>query len=108
MKFVRDIAIGLLTAILVLSVSGAEAKDIWPPPAKYDRGPLINPQYQTPVIEHLAPAALAAACFGKHLACSFAEIGSPCEIILPVKGWQPMLRHEMGHCRGWPADHPRS
>jgi hypothetical protein len=105
MKFVRDIAISLLTALLVLSASAAEAKDIWPPPAKYDHGPLINPQYQTPVIEHLAPAQLAVACFGKHLACSFAEIGSPCEIILPIKGWQPMLRHEMGHCRGWPADH---
>jgi len=102
---VRAIAVSLLTALVVPTASGAEARDIWPPPAKYDSGPLINPQYQTPVIEHLSPAKLAAACFGKHLACSFAEIGHPCDIILPLTGWQPMLRHEMGHCRGWPADH---
>jgi hypothetical protein len=105
MNIVRSIAQSFLAVSLVFAASAANAKDIWPPPAKYDHGPLINPQYQTPVIAHLAPAQLAAACFGKHLACSFAEAGRPCEIFLPVNGWQPMLRHEMGHCRGWPANH---
>ena len=107
MPILRTIVIALLSAVIGFSASAAQARDIWPPPARYDSVPLLNPQYPTPIIEHLPPAQLDAACFGKHLACSFAEIGSPCEIILPIVGWQPMLRHEMGHCRGWPANHPR-
>jgi hypothetical protein len=106
MQILRNLIVGLLAVSIGFVASAAEARDIWPPPARYDSGPLINPQYQTPVIEHLPPTKLIAACFGKHLACSFAEIGSPCEIILPIVGWKPMLRHEMGHCRGWPANHP--
>ena len=76
-----------------------------PPPAKYDHGPLMNAAFPTPIISYVSPAKLIAECQGKHLACSYAEIGSPCLIFLPRVGWQPMLRHEMGHCRGWSADH---
>lgn len=95
----------LLAAALLSAVSTAEAKDIWPPPAKYDIGPLLNARFQQPVIEHLSPAALIVACYGKHLACSIVVDGRPCEIILPLIGWERMVRHEMGHCRGWSADH---
>ena len=105
MPVFRTLLAGLIAGCVGFVASSASARDIWPPPARYDSGPLMNPQYQTPIIEHLSPAKLAAACFGKHLACSFAEVGEPCEIILPITGWQPMLRHEMGHCRGWPANH---
>ena len=101
----RTLIFALLACSIGFIASAAEARDIWPPPARYDTGPLINPAFQIPIIEHLPPAKLAAACFGKHLACSFAEVGVPCEIFLPINGWQPMLRHEMGHCRGWPANH---
>jgi hypothetical protein len=106
MPIFRTLIAALITCSVGFIASSAQARDIWPPPARYDSGPLMNPQYPTPVIQHLAPAQLAAACFGKHLACSFAEIGTPCAIYLPITGWQPMLRHEMGHCRGWPANHP--
>jgi hypothetical protein len=106
MQTLRNIAVGLLVSLTLLAAPAAEARDIWPPPARYDSGPLLNPQYQTPIIKHLSRTDLTAACFGKHLACSFAEIGSPCAIFLPIVGWQPMLRHEMGHCRGWPESHP--
>jgi hypothetical protein len=106
MQILRTIVVGLLSASIGFAASAAQARDIWPPPARYDSGPLINPQYQMPIIEHLSPAKLITACFGRHLACSFAEIGSPCKIILPIAGWRSMLRHEMGHCRGWPANHP--
>ncbi|HZP18646.1 MAG TPA: hypothetical protein VFB16_00430 [Bauldia sp.] len=104
MKSLRILG-GLLAGLIALSVSPADAKDMWPPPAKYDRGRLINAKYQTPIIRKLSPAKLIVACQGKHLACSYAEIGSPCFIFLPAVGWEPMLRHEMGHCRGWSADH---
>ncbi len=95
----------VLATLVVLTASAAEARDIWPPFAKYDSGPLMNAQYPVPIISHLSPAKLIVACQGKHLACSYAEIGSPCHIFLPMVGWKPMLRHEMGHCRGWSADH---
>ena len=95
----------VVACLIVFSASGAEAKDMWPPPAKYDRGPLINAQYPTPIISRLSPADLIVACQGKHLACSYAELDTPCHIFLPMVGWKKMVRHEMGHCRGWSADH---
>jgi len=95
----------IVAGIVALSASSAGAKDIWPPPAKYDHGPLMNAAFPSPIISYVSPAKLIAECQGKHLACSYAEIGSPCLIFLPRVGWQPMLRHEMGHCRGWSADH---
>jgi hypothetical protein len=100
----RTILAGL---ILVVAASAADAKDMWPPFAKYDSGPLMNARYPKPIISHLSPARLIVACRGKHLACSYAEIGSPCRIFLPKVGWEKMVRHEMGHCRGWSADHKR-
>lgn len=95
----------LTGAIVILAVSAADARDMWPPMAKYDSGPLINERYPEPIITHLSSAKLIVACQGEHLACSYAEIGSPCEIFLPMVGWEKMVRHEMGHCRGWSADH---
>ncbi len=105
MSIFRIVAACALAAATISAASRAEAKDIWPPPAKYDSGPLINAQYPVAIIKHLSPAKLIDACQGKHLACSYAEIGSPCQIYLPMTGWQGMVRHEMGHCRGWSADH---
>ncbi len=95
----------ILASLIVFSASAAEAKDMWPPPAKYDSGPLLNAQYPIPIISHLSPADLIVACHGKHLACSYVEIDTPCHIFLPLVGWEKMVRHEMGHCRGWSADH---
>jgi hypothetical protein len=103
MRVLRTVLASLL---LLATASTADAvKDMWPPFAKYDSGPLLNARYQTPIIRHLSPSKLIRACHGKHLACSYAEIGSPCEIFLPLVGWEKMVRHEMGHCRGWSADH---
>ena len=105
MQIFRSLVVSLSASLMVLAASSAQARDIWPPPAKYDSGPLLNPQFQTPIITHLARAELTTACEGKHLACSYVAVGQPCRIFLPVAGWQPMVRHEMGHCRGWSADH---
>ncbi len=103
MTILRTVLAGLL---LVATASTADArKNMWPPVAKYDSGPLMNARYPKPIIKHLSPTKLIHACQGKHLACSYAEIGSPCEIFLPLVGWEKMIRHEMGHCRGWSADH---
>ena len=39
--------------------------------------------------------------------------GLNCEIIMPhkrlytEKAWNSIMRHEIGHCNGWPGDHPK-
>ena len=99
----RAVIAGLLVVFCVMP--SADAKDIWPPPPRYDSGPLLNPQFPSPIISHLAASDLDVACEGHHLACSYVDNGEPCRIFLPLVGWEPMLRHEMGHCRGWSADH---
>ena len=98
--------LAILILVFVASPSMA-SKDMWPPPAKYDSGALINARYPRPIISHLSRAKLTIACQGRHLACSYAEVGSLCEIFLPLVGWEKMVRHEMGHCRGWSANHKR-
>lgn len=107
MRIFRNITLSLLVGLLAFAASTADAKvrDMYPPPAKYDSGPLLNPQYQQPIIEHVSAADLFVACNGKHLACSHVKTGRPCEIFLPLVGWERMVRHEMGHCRGWSGDH---
>jgi hypothetical protein len=47
------------------------------------------------------------------LACAMTR-GPNCKIVMPIddviaaRGWTPelILRHEIGHCNGWPSDHP--
>jgi hypothetical protein len=47
------------------------------------------------------------------LACAFPR-GPKCHIVMTIDdiilahGWTPeiILRHEIGHCNGWPSDHP--
>lgn len=39
------------------------------------------------------------------------ELGNFCEVIIPIGPVQratpnAILRHEVGHCNGWPGDHP--
>jgi hypothetical protein len=43
------------------------------------------------------------------LACSWRSDGT-CYIVLPSDGMAPLdtyRRHEIAHCNGWPANHPR-
>lgn len=81
------------------------------PPAHYD-----HPHPDMLVIER-SPAEVDRICraIGAHsrsnsriVAC--APIGKArCAIVIPVSHPQKaaLVRHERGHCNGWPADHPR-
>ena len=78
------------------------------PPHAYDH------PYHGHVIERVMPLAQARALCGKRGAwgdaCSWTEHGS-CYIVIPtggpVKSLASYRRHEMAHCNGWPANHPR-
>jgi hypothetical protein len=79
------------------------------PPARYDH------PYAGPVVERVVPEAevrslcmsMGADAIG--VACSWQSNGT-CYIVLPSDGRAPVeafRRHEIAHCNGWPADHPR-
>jgi hypothetical protein len=79
------------------------------PPAQY------NHPYNGQVIERVVPEAeVRTICMsmGADLlvrACSQHSNGT-CYIVLPNDGGAPIetfRRHEIAHCNGWPADHPR-
>jgi hypothetical protein len=80
------------------------------PPARYDH------PYNGHVVERVVPAAevpslcmkMVADPFGA--ACSLLEGNGTCYIVLPSDGRAPVStfrRHEIAHCNGWPANHPR-
>lgn len=103
MTILRTVLASLV--IIVAATATAASNDMWPPPAQYDSGPLLNARFPEAIISYLSPEELFDACRGKHLACSHVRVGAPCQIFLPLVGWERMVRHEMGHCRGWPGDH---
>jgi hypothetical protein len=80
------------------------------PPEQYDH------PYDGQVVERVMPEAeVRSVCMSMGLdlftvACSWHSAGT-CHIVLPNDGQAPIelfRRHEIAHCNGWPADHPRN
>jgi len=101
----------LLTGIAALLLTtGAAHADGLLPPKKYDYlfpGPIVITRKSTP--EELAPV-----CGGqKFLGGCAVRIAYVCQIFLLDDEWlerfgltyKTALRHEIGHCNGWGADH---
>jgi hypothetical protein len=79
------------------------------PPARY------NHPYNGQVDERVMPEAqVRSVCMAMGLdlltvACSWQSAGT-CHIVIPNDGQTSVdayRRHEIAHCNGWPADHPR-
>ena len=79
------------------------------PPARYDH------PYNGRVVERVVPKAeVPSLCMPMRAdllaaACSLESNGT-CSIVLPSDGRAPVStfrRHEIAHCNGWPANHPR-
>src|SRR5262245_36134770 len=103
-----------LALILSLLASTAHAgADL--PPEEYDK-----PYWGTLTIEQDVPQdQIRAACVGGKLptafalACSFKIMVGRCHIMIApeadikARGYavDTVMRHEIGHCNGWPADH---
>jgi len=97
----RSLVVALLVAPRAVAASGL-------PPAQYDR-----PYKGHLTIETVANvAAVRAVCgLAKVNACAFHGTGidiAVCRIILPKDklGDKLLMRHELGHCNGWPNHHP--
>jgi hypothetical protein len=79
------------------------------PPEQYDH-PYDGPVDESvmPVSEVRALCASIGAAFG--VACAWVTEDDVCHIVLPNDYQAPVAlyrRHEIAHCNGWPADHPR-
>jgi hypothetical protein len=79
------------------------------PPARYDH------PYSGQVDERVLPEAeVRSLCMSKGadlsgVACSWQSNGT-CHIVIPNDGVAPVSafrQHEIAHCNGWPANHPR-
>jgi len=80
------------------------------PPAQY------NHPYNGQVIERVMPEAqVRSVCMSMGVdlfatACSWHSAGA-CYIVIPNDGQGPVSayrQHEIAHCNGWPANHPRN
>jgi hypothetical protein len=78
------------------------------PPPQYDK------PYGGKLTKRMEPLAdIAKLCGSGKWACARVG-GNACEIIIPELGGaitlalqNVVVRHEIGHCNGWPGDHPR-
>jgi len=116
----------LILTILVLTLSSAHAQsDNWSklpflPPPQYD-----HPYAGELIINRVGPeVGVALSCptanfvTGRAIACNLRTIGpgpkERCEIFIAADSviasvgltFDLVLRHEIGHCNGWPGDHP--
>lgn len=108
----------LLAAMAVIAAGAAHAGTCgltyYPqPPAKYDAGPIL---FKAQVyIDRPEWPRMKAICGAFAHGCSNmpAQKGAACIIHIPRNfahdscQYREILRHEMGHCRGWPQNHPR-
>ncbi len=114
----------ITTAALLASTLSASASGLFNPPARYDHSPtsrvdivrLSVRDLQKACFNKRYPVATMAGC-AKHLKnpdrCVIFVANRPIvnlglsAIVAPLVTPEMVLRHEMGHCNGWPANHPR-
>jgi hypothetical protein len=108
----NKVGVAVLAVVLAAADSAADPgialMQSFLPPSEYDK------PYAGRLTRRFAPLAeIKALCAQGQMAC--ARVGSDaCEIIIPELGGtitlalqNVMIRHEIGHCNGWPSDHPR-
>jgi hypothetical protein len=92
----------LLALALVLSATASLASL---PPKRFD-----HPYKGHLTVKYLGKLAMWWQCYGS-IACAYHDGPGRCTIYLPnFKTRDPawmIRRHEIGHCNGWPAHHPR-
>jgi hypothetical protein len=99
----------VIPIVIPIPPSPARISAALEPPAQY------NHPYNGQVVERVMPETeVRSVCMSMGLdlltvACSWYSAGT-CYIVLPNDGQAPIAtfrRHEIAHCNGWPADHPR-
>jgi hypothetical protein len=102
----------LMAALLAIIGPAHEPNGgLWDPPARYtgeyQGGTLIELGISPESVREFCAPDLAYAVFG----CSLSNPDGSCTIVYidrTVNGVTPMAvrRHELGHCNGWPSNHP--
>lgn len=82
------------------------------PPKEYDhpfKGKLNVVKLQ-PMDVHVRCTGTRQMLYGSYVEACAEPFGDYCTIVLPIVGKPEYLirlrRHEVGHCNGWPRDHP--
>lgn len=110
--FVSRAALGAI--LLMADAAHAGPRDpTWNPPARFD-----HPYHGHLIVHRLPQSEIVRLCRAMHMpgagmnqhGCSHRDIGW-CEVWIIDKTFiratpQAVLRHEIGHCNGWPANHP--
>lgn len=91
----------------------------WNPPARYDRAYtgkltvryLPQKQVVSACADLFAKYKVAAKSFPNQRGCAAITSKTSCTVIVIDKTFalatpKAVVRHEVGHCAGWPADHP--
>jgi len=84
---------------------------VWRPPPEYDK-----PFDGSVAIQEFRGEQMKGVCWGRVVACAKFIMGKPSicivnlliDFIKPPLNRKEMIRHEIGHCNGWPGTHPDS
>ena len=114
----RALAAAVLSAFCATSALANPDRAEWNPPARFDHpfsGKLVVRRLPQPEViaacRDLVRGLASVAVTYRQRGCARLRDGR-CTIIMidrPFRGTRPeaVLRHEVGHCNGWPADHPQ-
>jgi hypothetical protein len=103
----------LLCLLLASPAIAGKTDTTWNPPTRFD-----HPYSGTMIIHRLPQAQIVKTCadvIGKRSmiqhGCSSLPKDNRCEIWIVEKTYmgaspESVLRHEIGHCNGWPGNHP--
>ena len=101
-------------AVGIAVIAAASGPATWPlaPPAKYDHP--FRGRVSITTVATVQEANAACAKYGpRNVACATAINGTCYITMVPdhiINQWGPkaqLMRHEVAHCNGWPADHRR-
>lgn len=115
-KILSAMSVIVIAWTFALSTSPALSKPLpyaWNPPARYDH--VVTTQRWNVYYESILKLTFGR-CWGTCHAISYSD-GRTCTTIIPKvggvgmwkvnrEGQKALIRHERGHCNGWPANHP--
>jgi len=112
----RNVSVGLLVivtvavvaAVVVISANVRYRLEL-KPPAQYDHPYAGRVDERVMPVTEVRALCTSVGASGRFVACAWVSDGV-CHIVLPNDGQAPVAtyrQHEIAHCNGWPANHPR-